>query len=64
MTNVQQLGKGLLTSNFSMDMHIAELLISDDAAKKLNAKLGLLQRTIKLDTSVEMDPFGDDSQTA
>ena len=64
MTNVQQLGKGLLTSHFPMDMHIAELLISDDAAKKLNAKLGLLQRTIKLDTSVEINPFGDDSQQA
>ena len=64
MSNVQQLGKGLLTSNFPMDMHIAELLISDDAAKKLNAKPSLLQRTIKLDTSVETNPFGNDSQTA
>ena len=56
MTNVQQLGKDLLTGNFPMDMHIAELLISDDAAKKLSVELGLLQRTIKLDTSVELNP--------
>ena len=59
MTNVQQLGKELLTSNFPMNFHIAELLISDDAAKKLNVKLGILQRTIKLDTTVEENPFGD-----
>ena len=60
---MQQLGKDLLTSNFPMDMHIAELLFNDDdAAKKLNVKLGLLQRTIKLDTSAELNPFGDDSQ--
>ena len=45
MTNVQEPGKDLLTSNFPMDMHIAELLISDDAAKKLNVKLGIFQRT-------------------
>ena len=45
MTNVQQLGKDLLTSNFPMDMHIAELLISDNSAKKLNVKLSILQRT-------------------
>jgi len=37
MTNVQQLGKDLLTLQFPMmDLHLAELLISDDAAKKLN----------------------------
>ena len=48
-----------------MDMHIAELLISDDSAKKLNAKIRILQRTIKLDTtSAETNPFGDDSQGA
>ena len=48
-----------------MDMHIAELLlISDDAAKKLNVKLSILQRTINLDTAVETNPFGDDSQDA
>ena len=64
MTNVQQLGKDLLTSNLPMDMHIAELLISDDSAKKLNVKLSILQRTIKLDTSVETNPYGDDSQIA
>ena len=64
MTNAQELGKGLLTSNFPMDMHIAELLISDDAAKKLNVKLSILQRTIKLGTSVEANPFGDDSAVA
>ena len=60
--NVQQLGKDLLTSNFPMDLHIAELLISDDAAtKKLNVKLGIFQRTIKLDTAIEQNPYGDDS---
>ena len=64
MTNVQNLGKDLLTGNFPMDMHIAELLISDDAAKKLNVKLSILQRTIKLDTTVEANPFGDDSVVA
>ena len=64
MTNVQELGKDLLTSNFPMDMRIAELLISDDGANKLNVKLSILQRTIKLDTSVETNPFGDDSQDA
>ena len=64
MTNVQDLGKDLLTGNFPMDLHIAELLISDDAAKKLNVKLSILQRTIKLDTSAETNPFGDDSQDA
>ena len=64
MTNVQDLGKDLLTGNFPMDMHIAELLISDDAAKKLNVKLSILQRTIKLDTTVEANPFGDDSAVA
>ena len=63
MTNVQQLGKDLLTSNFPMDLHIAELLISDDAARKLNVKLGIFQRTIKLDTTVEQNPYGDDSHT-
>ena len=63
MTNVQTLGKDLLTSNFPMDLHIAELLISDDAAKKLNVKLGILQRTIKLDTTVEFSPYGDDGNT-
>ena len=46
-----------------MDRHIAELLISDDAARKLNAKLGIFQRTIKLDTTVEQNPYGDDSHT-
>ena len=64
MTNVQELGKDLLTSNFPMDLHIAELLISDDSAKKLNVKLSILQRTIKLDTAVETNPYGDDSQIA
>jgi len=64
MTNVQQLGKDLLTSNFPMDVHIAELIISDDMAKKLNVKLSILTRTIKLDTTVEANPYGDDSQTA
>jgi hypothetical protein len=64
MTNVQDLGKDLLTGNFPMDLHIAELLISDDAAKKLNVKLSILQRTIKLDTTVESNPFGDDSAVA
>ena len=64
MTNDQELGKDLLTSNFPMDLHIAELLISDDTAKKLNVKLSILQRTIKLDTTAETNPFGDDSQDA
>ena len=64
MTNAQQLGKDLLTPNFPMDMHIAELLISDGTAKKLNVKLSILQRTIKLDTTVEANPFGDDSAVA
>ena len=66
MANVQQLGKDLLTSNFPMDLHlhIAELIISDDAAKKLNVKLGIFQRTVKLDTAVEQNPYGDDSYTA
>ena len=47
-----------------MDMHIAELLISDDTAKKLNGKPRILARTIKLDTAVETNPFGNDSQGA
>ena len=64
MTNVQDLGKDLLTGNFPMDMDIAKLLISDDAAKKLSVKLSILQRTIKLDTTVEANPFGDDSAVA
>ena len=64
MTNVQELGKDLLTSNFPMDLHIAELLISDDSAKKLKVKLSILQRTIRLDTTVETNPYGDDSQGA
>ena len=64
MTNVQDLGKDLLTGNFPMDMDIAKLLISDDAAKKLNVKLRILQRTIKLDTAVEANPFGDGSAVA
>ena len=54
----------MLTLNLPMDMHIAELFISDDSAKKLNVKLSILQRTIKLDTSVETNPYGDDSQIA
>ena len=31
MSNVQQLGKDLITSNFPMDLHIAEILISEEA---------------------------------
>ena len=38
--------------------------ISDESAKKLNVKLSILQRTIKLDTTVESNPFGDDSAVA
>ena len=64
MANVQQLGKDLLTSNFPMDLHIAEHLISDDAAQKLNVKLGIFQHTIKLNTTVEQNPYGEDSHTA
>ena len=33
-------------------------------AKKPNVKLSILTRTIKLDTTVEANPYGDDSQTA
>ena len=31
MSNVQQLGKALITPNFPMDLHIAEILISEEA---------------------------------
>ena len=57
MSNVQQLGKALITPNFPMDLHITELLIFEEASRKLKVKLNIFQRTIKLDTTVEQNPL-------
>ena len=37
-------------------LHIAELLVYEESTRKLKVKLGIFQRTIKLDTTAEQNP--------
>ena len=63
MDSVKQLGTELIRANLPMDLYVVEMKVPGTVAKKLKAKLSILQSNVSIDTSEEKEDDSSGTQT-